>query len=134
MENIIVHPHTKNIKLLDFGFSCYWDESQPLLEKVGTPYYIAPEILGGEGYGPEIDMWSIGVIWYILLTGKPPFYAKKVESICNKIAFQEPSYDDWDHLSKESKDFVKNLLIKNPSERMTPEQALKHPWINNEFS
>jgi len=48
-----------------------------MTEKVGTPYYTAPEILRGDGYGPECDMWSIGVIAYILLTGSPPFYAKR---------------------------------------------------------
>ena len=66
---------TLKIKLIDFGLSAYFDESSLLHSKVGTPYYVAPEVLDGN-YSKECDMWSIGVITYILLVGYPPFNSK----------------------------------------------------------
>ena len=74
-ENVIINKATLKIKLIDFGLSAYFDESSQLHSKVGTPYYVAPEVLDGN-YNKEWDMWSIGVIAYILLIGYPPFNSK----------------------------------------------------------
>lgn len=131
MENIIIDPRNNKIKLIDFGFSCYYKEGEKLSDRVGTPYYTAPEVLKNEGYGQECDMWSIGVIAYILLTGSPPFYAKKPVDICKKILTSSVRYDDseWDDLSNTARRFVRAVLVKDPEKRLTPEQALKTDWI-----
>lgn len=83
-ENIIINKKTFQIKILDFGLSAYFDESSQLKSKVGTPYYVAPEVLDGS-YGKECDMWSIGIICYILLVGYPPFNSKNLKKIYDKI-------------------------------------------------
>jgi len=74
-ENIIYDSNLKKIKLIDFGLSSFFNESCKLNSKVGTPYYVAPEVLKGE-YSKECDLWSVGVISYILMTGFPPFGGK----------------------------------------------------------
>ena len=130
LENIVINPTSLKIKVLDFGFSRFYNPDDIMKTRVGTPYYIAPEVLMGE-YGPECDMWSIGVITYIMLTGYPPFHSSKVPRILEKIVHSQVKYDTevWDKLSVESMEFVSKLLKKNPKERMKPAEALKHKWI-----
>jgi calcium-dependent protein kinase len=103
--------------------------------RVGTPYYIAPEVLIGD-YGPECDMWSVGVISYILLTGGPPFNSTRVQRILYKIVHESVKFDRdlWSNLSEEAFEFVQSVLRKDPAERLTPSQALKHPWIKQTMS
>lgn len=134
-ENIIINPHTLQIKLIDFGLSAYFDEVSQLNSKVGTPYYVAPEVLDGE-YSKECDMWSIGVITYILLVGYPPFNSKNMKVIYEKIRAAKPEYyqSEWENLSKEALDFTNKLLQKNIKKRLTPGQALGHPWIQKKNS
>ena len=84
LENIVINPSTLKVKILDFGFSRFYNPEDIMKTRVGTPYYIAPEVLIGE-YGPECDMWSIGVIAYIMLAGYPPFHSSKVPKILDKI-------------------------------------------------
>lgn len=134
LENIMIDPFNKKIKLIDFGFSWYYSEEQKMTEKVGTPYYTAPEILKGDGYGPECDMWSIGVIAYILLTGSPPFYDKRPVDIWRKIVKESVRYEsEWENLSVASQKFVRSILIKDPSKRIKPEDALKMDWIQQKM-
>jgi calcium-dependent protein kinase len=83
-ENIIINQNTLQIKLIDFGLSAYFDEVSQLRSKVGTPYYVAPEVLEGD-YNKECDMWSIGIITYILLVGYPPFNSSNMKVIYEKI-------------------------------------------------
>lgn len=83
-ENIIYNKETQKIKLIDFGLSSYFSEECKLNSKVGTPYYVAPEVLKGE-YSKECDMWSVGVITYILMTGFPPFGGKTNNDIYRNI-------------------------------------------------
>ncbi len=107
-----------------------------LFDAVGTPNYIAPEILlcleqEPEGYGVEVDMWSAGVILYILLCGFPPFFADDDEELYDSIIdgnykFLKPW---WDEISDQAKDLVSHLLCTDPDLRYTPEQVFDHPWM-----
>lgn len=115
------------MKLIDFGLSKYFSSSETSLmsTKIGTPYYMAPEVLDG-AYTEACDMWSLGVITYCLLCGYPPFNDDNDLKLFNKIKkceyeFQMP---EWGTVSEESKDFIRKLLQLNPKERMTPEEAL----------
>jgi len=100
----------------------------------GTPGYVAPEILKrdkAKGYGAPVDMWSTGVILYIMLCGYPPFYDEVQEKLFRQIvkgSFDFPS-PEWDNVSEEAKDLVKCCLQTDPVKRWTPTQALSHPWM-----
>ena len=98
--------------------------------KVGTPYYVAPEVLNRE-YTKSCDIWSIGVITYILLCGYPPFYGDTDTQIFESVRmakFDFPS-PDWDGISDSAKEFICSLLQSTPSKRLTARQALNHTWI-----
>ena len=130
-ENIMIDPKTCKIKLLDFGLSTHFSKHKSLMSPVGTPYYVSPEVLSGN-YGKEWDMWSIGVITYILLTGSPPFEAESMTEIYKQITERNLTFDeDWENLSDNAKDFVTGLLEHDICLRMTPKQALKHDWITS---
>lgn len=102
----------------------------------GTPGYVAPEVLMCESYDKSVDMWGIGIIAYILLAGYPPFYAEDDTALFEKIMNAEYDFDDecWDDVSDLAKDFISHLLIKDPKDRFTAEQAMKHPWLVSEAS
>ena len=98
--------------------------------RLGTAYYIAPEVLRGE-YDEKCDIWSCGVILYILLCGYPPFNGDNDEQIfeCIKIGkFSFPS-PEWDNVSESAKALIKKMLTINPKKRITPQEAIKHEWI-----
>mmetsp|Transcript_22274 Transcript_22274/g.66860 ORF Transcript_22274/g.66860 Transcript_22274/m.66860 type:complete len:530 (-) Transcript_22274:48-1637(-) len=128
------------VKIIDFGLSRVpgqGTKASPLAEKkgtmhtrVGTPYYIAPEVLKRD-YTLMCDMWSIGVIAYILLCGYPPFYGDNDRQIFKRVSegrFTFPS-PEWDHISRDARDFVSRLLALDPAKRPTAEAARKHRWI-----
>jgi len=118
-----------NIKLADFGFATEVDGNN-CKKQVGTPGYIAPEIIQNQLYGKPIDMWSFGVILYILLGGYPPFHDDNQQMLFKKIvagAFEFHA-DYWGSVSEEAKDLIRGLLTVNPEKRLTVEQALAHPW------
>uniref|UniRef100_A0A803KZT2 non-specific serine/threonine protein kinase n=1 Tax=Chenopodium quinoa TaxID=63459 RepID=A0A803KZT2_CHEQI len=100
---------------------------------VGSAYYVAPEVLH-RSYSLEGDMWSIGVITYILLCGSRPFWARTESGIFRAVLRAEPNFDDlpWPSVSPEAKDFVKRVLNKDYRKRMTAAQALTHPWLRDE--
>ncbi|XP_072997120.1 calcium/calmodulin-dependent serine/threonine-protein kinase 1-like [Typha latifolia] len=118
------------LKAIDFGLSDFVKPDERLNDIVGSAYYVAPEVLH-RCYGTEADMWSIGVIAYILLCGSRPFWARTESGIFRAVLKVEPSFDEapWPSLSAEAKDFVKRLLNKDYRKRMTAPQALSHPWI-----
>ncbi|XP_072975405.1 CDPK-related kinase 1-like [Typha angustifolia] len=118
------------LKAIDFGLSDFVKPDERLNDIVGSAYYVAPEVLH-RCYGTEADMWSIGVIAYILLCGSRPFWARTESGIFRAVLKVEPSFDEapWPSLSAEAKDFVKRLLNKDYRKRMTASQALSHPWI-----
>jgi calcium-dependent protein kinase len=120
------------IKIIDFGLSRHDNTASHgvMKTKVGTPYYVAPEVLRRE-YTKSCDIWSIGVITYILLCGYPPFYGDSDNQIFDSVRtgrFDFPS-PDWDNISNAAKDFICCLLRKDPSLRLTAREALSHKWI-----
>lgn len=125
-ENILIDPKSKGaIKVIDFGTSHVFSKGNNMHQVYGTAYYIAPEVLSGE-YNEMCDNWSIGVILYIMLTGKPPFPGKSDEIILEKVRNANYSFPekDWSNLSPDSKDLVSKLMEKDFSKRLTAQQAL----------
>ncbi|KAK3151700.1 hypothetical protein QOZ80_3AG0249390 [Eleusine coracana subsp. coracana] len=131
-ENFLFMSKDENsaLKVIDFGLSDFVRPDERLNDIVGSAYYVAPEVLH-RSYGTEADMWSIGVIAYILLCGSRPFWARTESGIFRAVLKAEPSFDEspWPNLSAEAKDFVRRLLNKDYRKRMTAAQALCHPWI-----
>ncbi|NP_001140858.1 putative protein kinase superfamily protein isoform 1 [Zea mays] len=131
-ENFLFMSKDENsaLKVIDFGLSDFVKPDDRLNDIVGSAYYVAPEVLH-RSYGTEADMWSIGVIAYILLCGSRPFWARTESGIFRAVLKAEPSFDEipWPTLSAEAKDFVRRLLNKDYRKRMTAAQALCHPWI-----
>jgi len=118
------------IKIADFGLSKDL-ETGNLQTSCGTPSYVAPEVLMGGQYDSEVDIWSIGVITYVLLCGFTPFYGDNQRQLFERILhaqFDFPS-PEWDDISPSAKDFVKKMLVVNPAQRLTASQALAHQWI-----
>ncbi|XP_061949814.1 CDPK-related kinase 5-like isoform X2 [Populus nigra] len=120
------------LKAIDFGLSDFVKPDERLNDIVGSAYYVAPEVLH-RSYGTEADVWSVGVIAYILLCGSRPFWARTESGIFRSVLKADPSFDEtpWPSLSPEAKDFVKRLLNKDPRKRLTAAQALSHPWIKS---
>lgn len=101
-----------------------------MMTKLGTPYYVSPEVLEGK-YDKRCDLWSIGVIAYILLCGYPPFNGRNEVEVFNKIRTCDYEFPEehWGYISDDAKDFIARLLHPDPNKRMTPEQALAHKWL-----
>eukprot|EP00602_Paraphysomonas_sp_CaronLab_P005513 CAMPEP_0185023902 /NCGR_PEP_ID=MMETSP1103-20130426/6506_1 /TAXON_ID=36769 /ORGANISM="Paraphysomonas bandaiensis, Strain Caron Lab Isolate" /LENGTH=438 /DNA_ID=CAMNT_0027556691 /DNA_START=177 /DNA_END=1493 /DNA_ORIENTATION=+ len=119
------------LKIIDFGLSRYDDEIEHMSTKVGTPYYIAPEVLSRGKYDKECDLWSIGVVCYVLLCGYPPFYGDtdaEIFASVKKGEFDFPS-PDWDDISSQAKQFIRACLKTDASKRPTAREALEHPWF-----
>ncbi|XP_047719916.1 death-associated protein kinase 2 isoform X2 [Prionailurus viverrinus] len=130
LDKNIPIPH---IKLIDFGLAHEIEDGVEFKNIFGTPEFVAPEIVNYEPLGLEADMWSIGVITYILLSGASPFLGDtKQETLANITAV---SYDfDEEFFSQTSelaKDFIRKLLVKETRKRLTIEEALRHPWITS---
>jgi len=124
------------VMISDFGLSRILGDTSFAFTACGTPYYVAPEVVSGIGYGKEVDLWSIGVITYFLLAGFPPFMGDTLREIVEQIIngdFNFPS-PYWDNISDSAKDFVTNLLEVDKTKRLTAAQALEHPWIKNSAS
>ncbi|KAL5708449.1 cyclin-dependent serine/threonine protein kinase [Ranunculus cassubicifolius] len=121
------------LKAIDFGLSDFVNPDERLNDIVGSAYYVAPEVLH-RAYGTEADMWSIGVIAYILLCGSRPFWARTESGIFRAVLKADPSFDEapWPSLSPDARDFVKRLLNKDFRKRLTAAQALSHPWLSND--
>ncbi|KAK8682475.1 hypothetical protein V6N13_054862 [Hibiscus sabdariffa] len=114
------------IKVIDFGLSIFYEPGERFSDIVGSPYYMAPEVLR-RNYGKEIDVWSTGVILYILLCGVPPFWADTEEGIAHAIIRGEIDFerDPWPKISEEAKDLVTCMLDPNPYTRMTVQENLQ---------
>ncbi|XP_041048420.1 MAP kinase-activated protein kinase 2-like [Carcharodon carcharias] len=124
------------LKLTDFGFAKETTLHNSLATPCYTPYYVAPEVLGPEKYDKSCDMWSLGVIMYILLCGYPPFYSNHGLAISpgmkkrirmGQYEFPNP---EWSDVSEEAKDLIRQVLKTDPTERMTITEFMNHPWIN----
>ncbi|KAK8460126.1 hypothetical protein SEVIR_2G282400v4 [Setaria viridis] len=120
------------LKAIDFGLSVYFKPGDRFTEVVGSGCYMAPEVLK-RNYGPEIDVWSAGVILHILLCGFPPFWGDSDEKIAQSILRGGINLqrDPWPKVSQNAKDLVKKMLDPDPRTRLTAKQVLEHPWLKN---
>jgi len=133
-ENLLLTDRSPNavLKIADFGLSKIMESTAVLETKCGTPGYVAPEVLMGTGYAEKVDVWSMGVICYILLCGFPPFYADSNDKLFEKIMngtwrFISPY---WDPISKSAKDLIQHMIVVEPSVRYAALQVLEHPWVS----
>lgn len=118
------------VKIADFGESKSFKDGQ-LNTYCGTPDYMAPEIIRGELYGSEVDIWSIGVISYVMLAGFPPFDGEndiEVFTSILSVRYDFPS-PEWNKISSTAKNFIQSILLQNPKQRLTASECLSHPWI-----
>ncbi|KAH1194703.1 Calcium-dependent protein kinase 7 [Glycine max] len=123
---------TAALKAIDFGLSVFFKPGERFNEIVGSPYYMAPEVLK-RNYGPEVDIWSAGVILYILLCGVPPFWAETEQGVAQAIIRSVVDFkrDPWPKVSDNAKDLVKKMLDPDPRRRLTAQEVLDHPWLQN---
>ena len=123
-----------DLRIADFGLASYVVGDELLKLRCGSPGYVAPEILEDAGYNCSSDIFSAGVILYVLLTGRPVFRGYNLNEILLKnkkceIEFP-PKY--WSKISDKAQDLVSKMLTKDPKERITCELALSHPWFNQD--
>lgn len=122
---------TSPLKLIDFGFAKVWDPSTFMMASCGSIAYVSPDVLTGQGYTDKCDLWSLGIIVWMLLAGYPPFHGDE-RSMMTKI---KAGQADWSHksrwkpVSETAVDFVKQLLTKDPNQRPSAHAALKHAWL-----
>ncbi|KAG6473441.1 calcium-dependent protein kinase 20-like [Zingiber officinale] len=133
-ENFLFANKKENapLKAIDFGLSIFFKPGERFNEIVGSPYYMAPEVLK-RNYGPEVDVWSAGVILYILLCGVPPFWAETEQGIAQEIvnSVVEFKRDPWPKVCDSAKDLVKRMLDPDLKKRATAKEVLEHPWLQN---
>ena len=133
-ENIMLLQKPENgnyhIKIIDFGTAKIFKPGKKMNKFIGTSYYIAPEVLK-EKYDEKCDVWSCGIILYILLCGYPPFNGNTNVEIFHAIQNQNPLFagEEWDDITNEAKELIKLMLRKNPNERWDAAQCLKHKWF-----
>ncbi|KAH9624233.1 hypothetical protein KSS87_004976 [Heliosperma pusillum] len=131
-ENILLATRASSspIKLADFGLATYITPGQSLHGTVGSPFYIAPEVLSG-GYTQAADVWSAGVILYILLSGMPPFWGKTKSKIFDAVRAADLRFpsEPWDHISKSAKELIRKMLCIDPLKRLTAQQVLAQSWM-----
>ncbi|KAF6154265.1 hypothetical protein GIB67_026721 [Kingdonia uniflora] len=119
-----------SLKAIDFGLSVFFKPGQIFTDVVGSPYYVAPEVLC-KHYGPEADVWTAGVILYILLSGVPPFWAETQQGIFDAVLKGVIDFesDPWPVISDSAKDLIQKMLCSQPQDRLTAHEVLCHPWI-----
>jgi len=122
------------IKIADFGFACRVHTPMSLTKRCGTPTYVAPEILKNIPYDQSSDMWSVGVILYVLLCGYPPFAHENQSTLFEKIRIGEYNFygDAWRDVSEDAKNLIRHLLVVDPASRWTAEQALHSEWLHED--
>ncbi|KAG2679125.1 hypothetical protein I3843_11G036500 [Carya illinoinensis] len=120
------------LKAIDFGLSVFFKPGERFSEIVGSPYYMAPEVLK-RNYGPEVDIWSSGVILYILLCGVPPFWAETEQGVALAILRGVIDFkrEPWPQISDSAKGLVRQMLEPDPRKRLTAQQVLDHSWLQN---
>ncbi|BAT96505.1 Calcium-dependent protein [Vigna angularis] len=118
------------LKTIDFGLSVFFRPGETFTDVVGSPYYVAPEVLR-KNYGPECDVWSAGVIIYILLSGVPPFWDETEQGIFEQVLKGELDFvsEPWPSISESAKDLVRRMLVRDPKKRLTAHEVLCHPWV-----
>ncbi|OAY30978.1 calcium-dependent protein kinase 10 [Manihot esculenta] len=133
-ENFLFASKKENsvLKAIDFGLSVFFKPGERFTEIVGSPYYMAPEVLR-RNYGPEVDVWSAGVILYILLCGVPPFWAETEQGVALAILRGVIDFkrEPWPQISDSAKSLVRQMLEPDPKKRLTAQQVLEHSWLQN---
>ena len=134
-ENILIEDvDNLEIKVTDFGFATFFDSEKKLDEVLGSPIYMPPEIVKKQLYDSKVDVWSAGVVVFILLSGTPPFVSESKEEVFRQIKDKVHTYEgaEWSKVSSHAKNFLKLCLDKNPRTRPSAEQLLNHPWLAQE--
>ncbi|EST05700.2 Protein kinase domain protein [Kalmanozyma brasiliensis GHG001] len=127
IENILISK-TGNIKIIDFGLSNLFSPHSHLSTFCGSLYFAAPELLNAKVYtGPEVDVWSFGIVLYVLVCGKVPFDDQSMPALHAKIKRGQVEYPAW--LSGECKHILSRMLVTNPANRATLAEILAHPWM-----
>lgn len=133
-ENLLLtdDSDSADMKVADFGFATIAKDDHCLDDQCGSPNYAAPELLSGALYGRPADMWAVGVIIFILLGGYPPFYDSDHKKLFQRVKAGNFHFHSkyWKGVSEEAKDLIKSILVVNPDERLTAEDALAHPWLS----
>ncbi|KAH6768015.1 calmodulin-domain protein kinase 9 [Perilla frutescens var. frutescens] len=133
-ENFLLSDKTENaqLKAIDFGLSVFIKEGKAYEDEVGSPNYVAPEVLRHK-YGKEADIWSAGVILYILLSGVFPFQGETEHAIFDAVLRGHVDFKrkPWPSISESAKDLVRRMLTQNPKKRITAAEVLEHPWIKD---
>lgn len=131
-ENFLFESNAEDstLKATDFGLSVFYQPGDTFTEVVGSPYYVAPEVLC-KLYGREADVWSAGVILYILLSGVPPFWAETDAGVFKQILKGKLDFESrpWPSISESAKDLIRKMLERHPKNRLTAYEVLCHPWI-----
>ncbi|URE09784.1 calcium-dependent protein kinase [Musa troglodytarum] len=134
-ENFLFLNRRENspLKATDFGLSVFFKPGEIFKDLVGSAYYVAPEVLRRQ-YGAEADIWSAGVILYILLSGVPPFWAENEDGIFDAIlhGYIDFSSDPWPSISPGAKELIKKMLRADPKERLTAAEILNYPWMKED--
>lgn len=138
-ENILLKSRTPDspVVISDFGLAS--TDTAQMITMCGTPHFVAPEIIqeNSKGYDCQVDMWSAGVMLYVLLSGNTPFEASNLADLFNLIRRTEYDFSPvttWQQISDEAKDLIEKLLVVDPQQRLTAEQTLNHPWIKQPLS
>ncbi|KAJ2541178.1 hypothetical protein EV175_006165, partial [Coemansia sp. RSA 1933] len=131
LENVMLD-HENRVHIIDFGFANSFEWDKQLDTFCGSPFYAAPEMVNGIKYtGPEVDIWSMGIILFFLLCGRTPFEGENLKEIYAKISrgkFNLPPY-----LSKDAQNILQNMLMVNPKLRVTMKGIIDHPWTNKDY-
>ncbi|XP_076373591.1 myosin light chain kinase, smooth muscle-like isoform X2 [Tachypleus tridentatus] len=134
-ENVLCVTKTGNrIKLIDFGFARKYEPNKKMQVLFGTPEFVAPEVVNFERISYGTDMWSVGVICYVLLSGLSPFMGDSdLETMAN-VTKADYDFEDesFEQISDEAKNFISKLLLKERTDRMTASDCLKHPWLRKD--
>ncbi|KAI8090959.1 kinase-like domain-containing protein [Gilbertella persicaria] len=131
IENIMIDKSGRNIKLIDFGLSNLFCPERQLTTYCGSLYFAAPELLKANPYnGPEVDIWSLGVVIYVMATGSVPFDDKSMPGLHDKIKRGHVTYPA--HLSDECKDLLSRIFVTDPAKRIIMTDIINHPWLNKD--
>mmetsp|Transcript_2167 Transcript_2167/g.5058 ORF Transcript_2167/g.5058 Transcript_2167/m.5058 type:complete len:504 (-) Transcript_2167:745-2256(-) len=119
------------VKIIDFGLSTRFKPGEFKSTKAGTPYYVSPQVLAGK-YDQSCDVWSCGVIMYIMLCGYPPFYGENDIDVLARVRLATFTFvqADWKNVTTDATELITKMLKKNPADRLTAKQALDHVWIS----
>ncbi|PIN14758.1 Ca2+/calmodulin-dependent protein kinase, EF-Hand protein superfamily [Handroanthus impetiginosus] len=131
-DNILFNNYNE-LKLADFGSAEYFGNGQLMSGIVGTPYYVAPEVVSGRDYNEKVDVWSAGVVLYIMLAGIPPFYGETAKEIFEAVVRANLRFPRgvFSLVSSEAKDLLRRMICKDVSRRFSAKQVLMHPWMIN---